>query len=270
MKFKIISVCILLVVISLSCKKDEMYIAGNPELMFLSNVLLDDQPYCLYVYNDSNLVNEESSKFDFTLNHYNDKNQLVSSDYYWNNVILNTDIKMVETTLSQGEFITSANGTKGRTVRYEYNSTDLLTKATYTGPNGGSEYSAFSYDSNSRIDRQTIYWNDTETGYIDYSYDEKGNLIKEILYNLSATGLAEPSTTIRYAFDNKQNPYKLFRNLMIPGINTNRNNITKETYIMHRKADQGTEKIQITENSYEYNVNGYPVSKNGNIEYVYE
>jgi hypothetical protein len=109
-----------------------------------------------------------------------------------------------------------------------------------------------------------------ETGYIEYSYDGKGNLTKEILYDQSGSGVAEPSTTTKYVFDNKQNPYKTFKSLMIPGINTNRNNVTKEIYIVHVRAGLGTEKVQATENSYEYNINGYPVSKNGNLQYIYE
>ena len=32
----------------------------------------------------------------------------------------------------------------------------------------------------------------------------------------------------------------------------------------------GTDQVQVTENSYEYNINGYPEAKNGNIKYLYE
>ncbi len=121
MKHKIISVLILFVVVFYSCKKDELTVTGNTEVMFLSDVLLDDQPYYQYAYNDSNLVSTESSKFDYTVNHYNDKNQLVSSDYYWNNAILKSDAKMIETALSESEMINSANGSKGGSIKYDYN-----------------------------------------------------------------------------------------------------------------------------------------------------
>jgi len=269
MKIKIVFLSVLLVVIFLSCKKDELSVAENSEVMFLSNVLIDEQPYYQYVYNDSNLVSEESSKFDFKMHHYNAKNQLVSSDYYWNNTIPNSDVKMIETTLSQGDFITSGNGSKGATIKYEYDSNDQLTKATYSRPSGGSEYSAFSYDENNRIDKQELYWNNIQTGYIEYLYDGRGNLIKEILNDLPESGVAILSTTTQYVFDNKQNPYRSFKSLMLPGINTNHNNIIKEIYTVHQDAGLWIKKVHITTNSYEYNINGYPVSKNGNITYVY-
>jgi len=270
MKIKIISLSVLFVLIFLSCKKEELTNVDSSQVMYLSNLLMDDQSYYQYTYNDSNLVSEESSKFDFTINHYNDKNQLVSSDYYWNNTILSSDVKMIQTALSQGQFITSANGTKGGTFKYEYDNNNNLTKVTCTRPSAGSEYSVFSYDENKRIGKQDIYWNNVLTGYIEYQYDGRGNLIKEILYDMSATGVAEHGTTTQYIFDDKQNPYKSFKSLPIPGIYTNRNNITKEIYMIHQDAGQGTEKIVVKENAYEYNINGYPVSKNGNIKYLYK
>ena len=82
----------------------------------------------------------------------------------------------------------------------------------------------------------------SETGYIDYLYDYKGNLIKEILYDISETGVAELSTTTKYLFDSKQNPYQSFKSLMIPGIYTNRNNIIKEIYTVHVKRWTGNRK----------------------------
>jgi len=57
---------------------------------------------------------------------------------------------------------------------------------------------------------------------------------------------------------------------MIPCINTNQNNITKETYTIHFEVDPWTEKVQITENSYDYNDKGYPSRVNRTVEYVYK
>jgi hypothetical protein len=271
MKLKTISFCILLAGIIISCKKEELFVADKPEAMFLSEVLIDGQPYSQYSYNDSSLLSEESSKLDFLMHHYNGKNQLVSSDYFWNNSIMGSDIKTIESTLSQSDLVTSANSSKAGSIIYEYNSSGQLAKALFNRlQSANSEYSVFSYDENNRINKQILYWNSVATGYIEYSYDGKGNLTKEILYDQSANGVAEPSTTTKYAFDNKQNPYKSFNSLMIPGINTNRNNVIKEIYIVHVKPGLATEKVQTTENTYEYNLNGYPVSKNGNIQFIYE
>jgi hypothetical protein len=271
MKLKIISFCLLFVIVIFSCKKEDEAIVVNSNVTLLSKVLIDKQPYLEYIYTNANLISEEKSKFDFTKHSYNDKNQLVSTDYYGNYDILSSDIQVFEAAMNRKEWVTPANGIKGGTIRYEYNSNDQLIKTTYSRPlSGSSEYSEFSYDADGRISRQILYWENIKTGYTDYSYDSKGNLIRESLYNVPTTGVAELSTTTQYEFDNQQNPYKSFSGLEKPGINTNSNNIVKETYTINMSASQGAEKAQVTATSYAYNGKGYPVSKNSNVEYVYE
>jgi hypothetical protein len=271
MKLKLISVCILFVTIFLSCKKEDLLIVENSDALLLSAINLDNQPSITYLYNDANLVIEEKSKFDFTIHHYNDKNQLTSSDCYGNFDILSSDLQVSTTAMNRKEWVTANASNNGGTINYEYNDNGQLIKSTYIRPSSGiSEYSGFSYDANNRISRQMLYWENAETGYIDYSYDEKGNLIKEILYNLTSSGVAELNTTTQYAFDNELNPYKSFSRLMLPGIYTNRNNITKETYTINLKAEQLNDKVLITETSYQYNSNGYPTSKNGNTTFIYK
>jgi hypothetical protein len=274
MRIKLITFCLLFITVFLSCKKDEISDAvnpGNAYIPLLSKVLIDNQPYSEYLYNDAKLIIEERSKFDITIHHYNNKNQIISSDLYANYDILSNDLNVYQSAMDRTEWVTIENGKKSGTITYEYSNNDQLIKTTYTCPSSGSsEYSEFTYDVNKRIDRQILYWENNKTGYIDYSYDGKGNLIEEALYNLTSLGVAELSSTTRYEFDNEQNPYKLFSRLINPGINTNRNNIIKETFTIHSDADQRTDKVQITENSYAYDGNGYPLSKDGNVVYVYK
>jgi hypothetical protein len=271
MKLKMISICLIFVIIFISCKKEPLLVVGNSEVLLLSKVLTDNQPSNEYLYNDLNLIIEEKSKFDFTSYHYNGKGQLVTAEFYSNDDILSNDLRIFQTAMNSNILITQANGKKVGTITYEYNNNGELIKTTYTGLLAGStEYSEFTYDSNNRISKQTMYWGNTAMGYIDYSYDIKGNLIKEILYNLPSTGVAELITSTRYDFDNKQNPYRSFKQQITPGINTNQNNIIKETYTIHLTPEQGSDKEQITETSYIYIANGYPTGKNGNVVYVYK
>src|SRR5690606_13450799 len=103
-----------------------------------------------------------------------------------------------------------------------------------------------------------------------YQYDEYGNVIRQTKYLVSSSGIAELTTTTDYEYDNKHNPYQSFNRLMTPGIYTNPNNITKETYTIHFEVDPSIEKVQITERTYEYNANGYPIKVNGETEYLYK
>lgn len=183
---------------------------------------------------------------------------------------MSVDPLVLGTTLIQKGIVILNQAQNVGTVRYDYNSNDQLIKTTFTRPSAtNSEYSEFSYDGNNRISRKTLFWENKITGYVDYSYDSKGNLDKESLFNIPSTGIAELSTTSKYEFDDQENPYKSFNKLMLPGINTNRNNIIKETYTIRSSADAKFENIQVIETTWEYNAFGYPVKKNANIEFSY-
>jgi hypothetical protein len=56
---------------------------------------------------------------------------------------------------------------------------------------------------------------------------------------------------------------------MIPGRYTNSNNIIKEKYSIHFEVDQSIDNVQVTENSYRYNPQGYPISKNDSETFLY-
>jgi hypothetical protein len=270
MKLKITFFSLLFASVLLSCQKEEQLIVENTGLSLLSKVNIDNQPFYEYSYTSTNLVSEEKSKYDFTKHTYNEKNLLLSTDFYGNLDILSSDPLVSETAINKKDWVTPANGSKGGTIKYEYNSNEQLIKTIYTRPQSvSSEYSEFSYDANNRISRQIMYWENKETGHTDYLYDDKGNLVKESLFSQPATGAAELSTTTQYEFDNQQNPFRSFSRLVTPGIYTNINNITKETYTIHPNTSSGTAKIQVTATTYTYNAKTYPVIKNSNIEFVY-
>ena len=273
MRIKLIIFCLFFVTVLISCKKDEILdtgISGNTYVPILSKVLIDNQSTYEYSYTTSNLISQEKTKFDYTIHTYNDKGLLITTEYYGNDDLLSSDLKILETAMNRKEWITPENGKKVSTITYEYNNNRQLIKSTYSLPLLGSiEYSLFTYDTNNRMSRQTMYWENTATGYIEFSYDGKGNLIKELLYNLQSTGVAELVTSTVYSLDNQLNPYKPTSRVMTPGINTNLNNIIKETHTILYPADKGPEKVQITETSYMYNGMGYPVSRNNNVTYIY-
>lgn len=275
MRIKIITVCLFFVTIFLSCKKEDLsdaagHSSGNAFVPVLSKVMIDNQSAYEYLYNDAGLLWEKMSKLDFTMNQYNTAGQLISSKYYGNDDVLSSDASVSDKAMAATAWVTIASGKEGGTVAYEYNSNGQLIKTTTTRPSiAFSEYSLFTYDANNRINKQTMYWENAATGYIEYVYDNKGNLTSETLYNLPASGTAELTTDTKYTYDSQANPFKVSNKLQVPGINTNVNNILKETYTIHISADKASDKVVVTENSYKYNALGYPVSQNDNITFVY-
>jgi hypothetical protein len=272
MKNSIITFCLILLAISVSCKKEDLDggTMENPFIPKLSKIMVDNESFKEYFYNDLGLIRQEQSKFDFTQHNYNENGQLASSDIYVNDDILSSDLTIYETAMNQEIWVTPSSGSKSGVITYEYNESGQLVKSLTTRPSlEVVEFSEFNYNAENRVSKQIMYWDNTATGYIDYTYDSNGNLESEILYNLGESGTPELVTTTTYAYDNETNPFRVSCKSVIPGPNTNPNNIIKETYTIHSESVQASDKEQVTVNTYEYNSLGYPVSKNGNITYTY-
>ena len=249
-----------------SCEKDKPLIVENTDIQLISRVLVAGVSCYEYVYDDANLLSEEKSKFHYTKHNYNDKNLLTTSEVYLDPAIFSSSSPASD----RIEWVNPDNTAKSLTQTFEYNGNEQLARKTYTRPSvTDSEYSEFSFE-NDRISRQTMYWQNAMSFYIDYLYDEKGNLIKESKYHVSTTGIAELWTTTEYEYDNMHNPFQAFKRLMTPSKFTNPNNITKETYTIYFEVDQWTQKISIIDNSYEYDDKGYPIKVNGEADYVYK
>jgi hypothetical protein len=259
-------------IILFSCEKDKtdkQLIIENTDIPLISKVLLGGDIYIEYSYNDANLVTEEKSKFHYAKHTYNDMNQLVKSDFYWDMRSASSNSSVLEAAMNKTEWTNPDNTPRSNYHVLEYNDEGQLIRKSNIIPSVNTKIVEFLYE-NDRIVRTTSYSNNSISAYSDYVYDDNGNVSKLSHYWVSSTGIAELSTTTEYEYDNMFNPYQSFKRLTTPGVYTNSNNITKETYTIDGEVDQYTEKVQITENSYEYNDKGYPVKVNGITEYVYK
>jgi hypothetical protein len=253
-----------------SCEKDKQIIVENTDIQLISKVLSGSVTNMEYSYNVANLVTEEKSKFTYIRHSYNDKNLLTSSEFYMDPAMFSSSSAVLETAMNRKEWVNPVNTAKSLTKTFQYNDKEQLIRVTFSRPSvSNSEYSEYTYE-NDRISRQTMYWQNELSHYIDYLYDEKGNLIKETKYRALSTAAAELLTTTEYEFDNMQNPFLSFKRLMTPGKFTNPNNILKVTYTLHFEVDKSVQKVSVVSNSYEYNDMGYPVKVNGEAEYVYK
>ena len=231
-----------------------------PEVPLLSRVSIDDQAYAEYTYTRANLVSEEKTRYQYIRHHYNDHNQLISSDYYIDLSLVSSSSVVLDSARKRKEWICPGNAPKSFSRTFEYNGKGQLVKSTEM-----VGYATYNYDKNNLISRQTYYHENRETGYTEYTYDRNGNLVKTCHFEVSPSGAAQLATTHACEFDKKPNPYRSFRALMIPGKNTNPNNITKETYTLHLMPnEQHTDEFR-----YIYNEQGYPVKMNGNTGYFY-
>ncbi len=253
-----------------SCEKEKQLTIENQDIPLLSKVLINGEPYFEYSYTKARLISEEKSKFHYTRHSFNDKNQLIKSEFYVDPAMYSSSSTVVEAAMNRKEWINPGNTAKSLTKTYDYDDQSQLLRVTFIRPSViNSEYSEYAFE-NGRISRQTMYWKNELSGYIDYSYDDNDNLAQQAKYRVLPAGNAELQTTTEYEYDNKKNPYQSFSRLMTPGKYTNPNNILKETYTIHFNIeDPFIQKVQVTTNSYKYNSRGYPIKVNNEAEYIY-
>jgi hypothetical protein len=253
-----------------SCEKQEtnQRVVVNSDIPLISKIMIDGERYMEYSYNSSNLVIEEKSKYHYTKHNYNTLNQLQSSDFYWDMSMASSSSSVVQSAMNRTEWVSPANTPLDITHDLYYNEAGQLFRRSLIRTDSKiPEYSEFVYEGD-KIISQNFYYNGKASGHLDYFYDEKGNLVKQMQY-ITSDNVTQLVSTTEYEFDNMNNPFIAFSRLMTPGINTNPNNILKETYTLNFDVDQFTEKVQVKTNYYEYNNLGFPVKVNGITEYSY-
>ncbi|HEY3388575.1 MAG TPA: hypothetical protein VGK38_03315 [Prolixibacteraceae bacterium] len=269
MSRKLTLILFLLLALFAACKKDKPLIIENPGNPLLSKLMYGPELATEYTWNNYYLISEEKSKFFYTRHNYNSQNQLISSDYYVNPSIYSSDMSVVQAGMNRAEWVNPDNTAKEMYKTYEYNQNGQLIKCTINRLNTSYQsYSIFEYNSSGQISKETWFAENKAYGNNEFTYNEAGNLILKRHNDISADGSIKLSTTTEYVFDNKKNPYLLFK-MQIPGLYTNQNNIIKETYTLFFEVDPSIDKIQILETNYDYNDGGYPVKKNGDIEFIY-
>jgi len=257
---------IIITLIAFSCEKESQLIIENSDMPLISQVIVDGDLVCEYSYNEANLVIEEKHKYHFTRHFYNNSNQLLKSDYYVDPDIFSS----IMPAMNREEWVNPGNTEKSLSTTFDYDRNGHLIRKTYERPSvSHSEFAEYTWENN-RISRKTMYWKHELSGYIDYEYDNKGNLVREEKYIFGQDGIPTLWASTVYEFDNMNNPYYAFKKLMSPGKLTNRYNILRETYTLHTELDTGDDNISVIEYSYEYNRLRYPVKVNGNIAYIYK
>ena len=105
-----------------------------------------------------------------------------------------------------------------------------------------------------------------------YQYDNKGNVITEKYYTNFESSSPKLIRETSFKYDNKNNPFKIFEALGIPGLYTNQNNIT-DVYTVFQEPTPGIATNSIGKTNYVYNTKGFPVkviTENSEYAYKYE
>jgi hypothetical protein len=241
----------------LSCSKEHVENAFIDGEMLLSSILIDGQEYYKYVYDEEGRILEEKSKFYYTCYRYAGA-RLSHSDHY-------VDVSIYSSSLirtDREEWVNPENTEKYSSMKYDYDEEGrLLECCNYLG------CSKFVYNSSGRISRRVFYREEKVEGFQDYSYDQSGNLEVQKHYFVTEDGQEILQSTREFEYDDKKNPFQVMSELMLPGKYTNPNNIIREIYTCNAEAKN---EVSISEYSYIYNDQSYPVKRDENLEYVYQ
>lgn len=159
----------------------------------------------------------------------------------------------------------------GMKLEFEHDENgNVLKKSQYIINDGHAQlmhYNTFEiYENNIvRVDLYDI--NNTLIHYSIFTYDSKGNLTSDKqYYHYNNSSEDEIQSLATYDYDNKKNPFTVFRDEYQPGIYTSPNNVLRVTRYYYFQGEVND--TMSYENSYEYNDLGYPVMVN-NIVYTY-
>lgn len=252
----------------ISCERENFKPLDNPDMPLLTKEIFSDELFNEYIWNDQNLLSESKSKYFYTSYLYNTDNQLLSYDMYEDSRIYSSDWTTAEAAMHRTEWVSPENTEISGRGFYSYKQGKLTKIEVQRFLNDSKNSSEYEFDDNGRIGKQTFIYEGKPTGYIEYEYDNSGNLILKKHFYL-VDGQAVLSSSTAYEFDSMKNPFKAFQRLLIPGKYTNENNILKETLTLAEEVP-GVDQVQVTESHYEYNELDYPFLKDNMIRYEYK
>lgn len=258
----------LIFTISYSCKKEHLPIEVN-QTGLLARILIDDKPYMEFTYTASGLINERKSWGSYSKYSYNYQDQLVKAEHYSDPALVSSNSHVIEEAQKRKEWANPNNVPKSITNTFSYSKDGKFADGNFDGANGYQSSAKYEINEKGLVLKDIFYNEGKPSGYLEYQYDEQGNLIRKKHYFISADGTTKLSNETEYEYDDKKNPFLPFRRSLNPGQYTNQNNITKETYTLYGEIPKGVERVQITTHTYNYNKSGYPTKVNGATVYEY-
>ncbi len=220
----------------------------------------------VFTYYNTTYIFEYLTRFSYRKYLYNNQNQLERIEIAQSLNPLSCAI-IPGTDFEEGDDPRHAK--IGQFIEFEYSGTGNPAKKRSYFNNEDVEqlmtYEIFEYQGD-KVVRIDIYNpQDQLTHYYTYQYDSLGNVEQEDYYTMLEGTEAILQSRILSEFDAMHNPFRVFAVEGTPGINTNTNNITRQTTLYYY-ADEV--ESYTMENEYEYNDLGYPIRAN-NLEYIY-
>lgn len=253
-----------------SCSEDSVNDEFNSNIYSIRSVSVDGKTREKYLYNNAGKIREWQS-FSFCYKFmYDDKSRVIKQE-----VAADPNLASSSYHPEKTELMTSENSSFTGNYIYEFdNSGKLVSQKNYFKKSSLFEYtsmSSFEYEGNRIVRRNLHDSKDSITQFHTYEYDSKGNVTRDKYYSYLFISGTEPEliSEVSYKYDDKNNPFVIYKELGQPGFCTNPNNIIETNSVLYEDVP-GIPKYSTSKNTYEYNDKGFPVKVNGNVEYKYE
>ena len=259
--------CFLIIVLTIitSCSNDPIVVDGSYSI---KSVVANGKVIEKYVYNDKNKIVEDQSFYFCNKYLYDDIGRLIKQEIAFDPDIASSTIHI------KSELMTSQNSTFTANRIFEYNAEGkLFTQKYYVEKNVQFEYT--SMVSLEYVGDKIVKYNlhndqHTITQFYTYKYDNNENVLNEKQYSFLFAVGTEPKLIreTSFKYDDKNNPFKIYKNLGYPGLYTNTNNIIESNSVLY-EDDPSIGKFSTSTTTYEYNKIGYPIKVNNNEEFKY-
>jgi hypothetical protein len=248
-----------------SCKKEPAAVPCNSEVLLIQ-VKADNAPVQELTYKGCNLY-ESVEEYSYKRYTYNSQDLLVKTEQA---LLFNPTACYIQPGAMDNRSVTDPRKAKfTQYYTYAYDNSLRLAKVSYYFiKSDNSEliyYQTFEYEGGYLKRNNLFSPQEFLTNYTLYTYDNNSNVTKEDNFIIDNGVDFKLFSTKKYEYDTKHNPFYAFAVEGIPGINTNKNNILKETSAYFYEGGPVEDSIQ---NTLYYNELGYP-SKINNREYIY-
>lgn len=266
---KLIGLQILVLAIITSCSKDHVIDNFMAESYSIKSIFYDGKTSVKYIYNDNGKVAENQSFYFCNKYIYDDSGRLIKQE-----IAIDPDIASSSIPI-KSVLMTSQNSTFTGNYIFEYNiDGKLVTQKNYFKKNDQFEYTSMNsleYEGDKIVKRNLHDAKNNITQFYTYEYDGKGNVTKEKYYSFLFIAGTEPKliTEVSFKYDDKNNPFKIYKDLGQAGLYTNTNNITETNSVLYEDVP-GIDKFSTSTTTYEYNEKGFPTRVNNAEEYNYE
>lgn len=265
--------CAILVLTTMtSCTKEEFDGIQNIENYSIKSEVSHGKTISMYIYNSIGKIAEREGLYFYSRYSYDNDGRLIKQESAMDPSMLSSSSHVEKT-----ELMTSQKCAISSYKIFKYDQDEKLIEIKNYSKNDRdfvyTSMKSFEYDGDLIVRRNLHNKVGTITQFNTYEYDNNGNVERKKYYSYLFTEGSEPriisETSFRY--DNKKNPFIIFKVLGRPGLYTNTNNVIETNSISHVDTP-GIDKYSTSKTTYEYNRKYYPVkviSENSEYEYKY-